>query len=222
MGFMGKLIKNAGSIAGTVAEYGLKATGEVIGMVAEAADKPELAEKSRKVSSGIGEFVGGTTKVIAEGAGFAMDKAIELGSKAGGEIGATIAKSKGASDEQINKSRVVGNAIGGGLVGLATGDLIGTAVTGVAAATGVASTGTAIATLHGAAATKATLAAVGGGALSAGGGGIAAGQAILHGIDAATTVAGSIDGVIRSKSAEDKKKLEDKSRYVNSDYKIIE
>jgi len=39
-------------------------------------------------------------------------------------------------------------------------------------------------------------AAVGGGAISADGGGIATGQAILDGIDTATTVVGEIDGVI--------------------------
>ncbi len=48
-------------------------------------------------------------------------------------------------------------------------------------ALGTASTGTAISTLSGAAATNATLAALGGGAISAGGGGMALGTAVLGG-----------------------------------------
>jgi hypothetical protein len=47
---------------------------------------------------------------------------------------------------------------------------------------GIASTGTAISSLSGAAATNATLAALGGGALSAGGGGMALGSAVLGGV----------------------------------------
>ena len=129
---------------------------------------------------------------MASGTGVVVDKAIELGAKAGGEVGASIAKSQGLDED---KSRKIGTMIGGGVVGFAAGDLIGVAISGVTAATGVASTGTAISTLHGAAAAKATLAHIGGGALSAGGGGVATGQAILHSIDAATTVVGSIDGI---------------------------
>ena len=49
----------------------------------------------------------------------------------------------------------------------------------VATTFGTASTGTAISALHGAVATKAALAWLGGGALSAGGAGIAGGQALL-------------------------------------------
>jgi hypothetical protein len=71
------------------------------------------------------------------------------------------------------------------------------AITGVAEATGVASTGKAKSTLHGIAATKATLASIGGG-------GIAAGQAILHGLDITTTAVGSNDGV-STQSSEDVK-----------------
>ena len=55
-----------------------------------------------------------------------------------------------------------------------------TAAMWVATTYGTASTGTAIAALHGAVQTKAALAWLGGGALSAGGGGIAAGNALLN------------------------------------------
>ena len=58
MGFMGKLIKGAGHVIGTTVEYGIKATGEVVGRVAEANDNYELAKKSRKLSNNIGEFLG--------------------------------------------------------------------------------------------------------------------------------------------------------------------
>lgn len=55
----------------------------------------------------------------------------------------------------------------------------GTFCMGIATTFGVASTGTAISTLSGAAATNAALAWLGGGALAAGGGGMAAGEAFL-------------------------------------------
>ena len=54
-----------------------------------------------------------------------------------------------------------------------------TAAMGIATTFGVASTGTAISSLSGAAATNAALAWLGGGALAAGGGGMAAGEAFL-------------------------------------------
>ena len=73
----------------------------------------------------------------------------------------------------------------GGLGGAATGTAGGFAAAGATTsaimALGTASTGTAISTLSGAAATNATLAALGGGAISAGGGGMALGSAILGG-----------------------------------------
>jgi hypothetical protein len=55
---------------------------------------------------------------------------------------------------------------------------------------GTASTGTAIASLSGAAATNAALATLGGGALAAGGGGIAAGTAVLGGLVAIPAIIG--------------------------------
>lgn len=64
-------------------------------------------------------------------------------------------------------------------VGVAVAALGPTAAMGIATTFGVASTGTAISTLSGAAATKAALAWLGGGALTAGGGGIAAGNFLL-------------------------------------------
>lgn len=68
----------------------------------------------------------------------------------------------------------------------------------VATTFGTASTGTAISALHGAVATKAALAWLGGGALSVGGGGIAAGKALLA---LAGPVGWSIAGVATGASA---------------------
>jgi hypothetical protein len=68
----------------------------------------------------------------------------------------------------------------------------------VATTFGTASTGTAISALHGAVATKAALAWLGGGALTAGGGGIAAGKALLA---LAGPVGWSIAGVATGASA---------------------
>ena len=67
----------------------------------------------------------------------------------------------------------------------AAGAAAAAGTTATVAAVGSASTGTAIATLSGAAATKATLAWLGGGALTAGGGGVALGVAVLTGGSAA-------------------------------------
>lgn len=69
-------------------------------------------------------------------------------------------------------------AAGAGL-GVAVVTMGPTVAMGVATTFGVASTGTAISTLSGAAATNAALAWLGGGALAAGGGGMAAGEAFL-------------------------------------------
>lgn len=72
----------------------------------------------------------------------------------------------------------VGGAVGAG-VGVAVAALGPSAAMGVATTFGVASTGTAISSLSGAAATNAALAWLGGGALTAGGGGMVAGEAFL-------------------------------------------
>jgi len=70
--------------------------------------------------------------------------------------------------------------VGGGILAGAGVAAFGpTAALGVATTFGTASTGTAIATLAGAAQTNAALAWLGGGALTAGGGGMAAGEAFL-------------------------------------------
>lgn len=71
-------------------------------------------------------------------------------------------------------STALGVAAGVGTVAFAP-----TAAMAIATTFGTASTGTAISTLTGAAATKAALAWLGGGALSAGGGGVVAGKALL-------------------------------------------
>ena len=72
-----------------------------------------------------------------------------------------------------------GTAGGGAAVGVGLAALGPTAAMGVATTFGVASTGTAISSLSGAAATNAALAWLGGGALATGGGGMAAGEALL-------------------------------------------
>lgn len=72
-----------------------------------------------------------------------------------------------------------GTGAAGAGVGVAVVTMGPTVAMGVATTFGVASTGTAISTLSGAAATNAALAWLGGGALAAGGGGMAAGEAFL-------------------------------------------
>lgn len=72
-----------------------------------------------------------------------------------------------------------GTGAGGVIVGTGIAALAPTAAMAIATTFGVASTGTAIASLSGAAATSAALAWLGGGALAVGGGGMAAGEALL-------------------------------------------
>jgi hypothetical protein len=72
-----------------------------------------------------------------------------------------------------------GGTVLGVAAGVSTAAFAPTAAMAIATSFGTASTGTAISTLGGAAASNAALAWLGGGALTAGGGGMAAGQALL-------------------------------------------
>ena len=106
---------------------------------------------------------------------------------------------------------------GAGVAGLGTGVAVAalgpSAAMGVATTFGVASTGTAISALSGAAATNAALAWLGGGVLTAGGGGMAAGKAILALAGptgwAIAGVALVASGFALVKSWTDEKKVED-------------
>lgn len=94
--------------------------------------------------------------------------------------------------------------ISGAVAGTAGGFAAAGATTSAVMALGVASTGTAISSLSGVAATNATLAALGGGALSAGGGGMALGSAVLGGatLGVGLLVGGIIFNVTGSKLAD--------------------
>lgn len=87
---------------------------------------------------------------------------------------------------QSAKKSLVG-AGAGVTSGIAVASFAPSAAMWIATTFGTASTGTAISALSGAAATKAALAWLGGGALSSGGGGMAAGSAFL-------AMAGQLDG----------------------------
>lgn len=224
MTLLGKASKFVGIVAGKTAEVGIRAAGGAVAIVADIADKPDLAKSSLSVSKSIGTFVGETTKIAGEGLGVVLDKAIEFSTYAGGSIAESIADAAGADYNQKQVAKNVGMIAGGATVGLVTGEIIGTVATGITAATGVASTGVAISNLSGVAASNATLAALGGGALSAGGGGIAAGQALLTTITASSAAIGAIEGVnqgIQNKY-EQTPLLEDNSKYIEADYFITE
>lgn len=84
------------------------------------------------------------------------------------------------ADKELQAARQAAGGAGAGLAAGASVAFMGpTAAMWVATTFGTASTGTAISTLSGAAATKAALAWLGGGTLAAGGGGTAAGTALL-------------------------------------------
>lgn len=89
---IGKLVKGTGRIIGTLVEYNIKITGEVIGTVADAADKPKLAEGSRKFTRALGEFVGDVSKLSSEAVGDTVDKAIDVGTKTVNKIGDLVIK----------------------------------------------------------------------------------------------------------------------------------
>ena len=107
-------------------------------------------------------------------------------------------------------------AIGGGAVGTSGGVAIAalgpSAAMGVATTFGMASTGTAISSLSGAAATNAALAWIGGGALTAGGGGMAAGKIFITLTGPVGWTIASValvsSGLIFLKNSNDKKRLE--------------
>ena len=81
---------------------------------------------------------------------------------------------------ELQAAREAAAGAGAGIAaGASVAFMAPTAAMWIATTFGTASTGTAISTLSGAAATKAALAWLGGGALSAGGGGVAAGNALL-------------------------------------------
>ena len=84
-------------------------------------------------------------------------------------------------ETEAHRSETVGGAAGvtGTAAGVGVATLGPSAAMAVATTFGTASTGTAISTLSGAAAANAALAWLGGGAIAAGGGGMAAGKALL-------------------------------------------
>lgn len=84
------------------------------------------------------------------------------------------------ADEEVKAARQSAESSGAGLVaGAGVACLAPTAAMWIATTFGTASTGAAISTLSGAAATNAALAWLGGGTIVAGGGGVAAGDALL-------------------------------------------
>lgn len=91
---------------------------------------------------------------------------------------------------------------GSGLAGLGAGVLAGYGTYGAVGMLATASTGTSIATLSGVAASKATLAWLGGGAISAGGGGMALGAAVLGGVVVGPALL--IGGAVMSSKAKQK------------------
>ena len=99
------------------------------------------------------------------------------------EIHENRARFVGACEFGVRELQAARAAAGGAGAGLAAGASVAflapSAAMWVATTFGTASTGTAISTLTGAAATNAALAWLGGGALSVGGGGMAAGHALL-------------------------------------------
>ncbi|MEL3908307.1 MAG: hypothetical protein P1P64_04760 [Treponemataceae bacterium] len=116
------------------------------------------------------------------------------------------------SIKQIDESIGLGEQAINATKGVATGVSTALGAWALAGTIGTASTGTAIASLSGVAATKATLAWLGGGSLAAGGGGMAAGTALLGGLVAvpALAVMGLFSHLSANKKIKEIKKEENK------------
>lgn len=195
MSFIGGLLKITGTVVGKTTEVVIKGTGEVIGAIAEEFGENKIANTSRTIGKGVGEFTNEAFKTTGKAMGYIADKTIEASTEIGGNIGGGIAEGLGGNKGDVQKGKQIGSVVGGAAVGFLVGDLVGAGLTTATALTGTASTGTAISTLHGIAETNATLAQIGGGALSAGGGGVAAGQAVLNGINVVTTADGAFSSM---------------------------
>ena len=104
-----------------------------------------------------------------------------------GKVSLTNAEMASLEKIDMNSSELLGTTIAAGSIAATAIAGVPTVVTGAVGYLATASTGTAISTLHGAAATNATLAWLGGGSIATGGGGIAAGTAVLNGIVGAST-----------------------------------
>lgn len=116
---------------GDVSEGVLKVTGEVVSTVEDGLGAYDVAEASRDIGNGLGEFSNKALKTTGSITGTVVDKTIDVTTEIGGGVGGFIAESCGASDNEIQTAKNVGKVVG--------------------SATGVASTGTAISSLHGAA-----------------------------------------------------------------------
>lgn len=117
------------------------------------------------------------------------------------EIGTELSASASALLDMKETVLDIKNALGGAAVAAGSGAAAGFGAFGSVGMLASASTGTAISGLSGAAATNATLAWLGGGALSAGGGGMALGTAVLGGFVAGPVIA--VGGAIMAAKAEE-------------------
>ncbi|GGA43071.1 hypothetical protein [Psychrobacillus lasiicapitis] len=138
-------------------------------------------------------------------------------------------------DEKLMIKIAGGGSVAGVAAGVATAAFAPTAAMAIATTFGTASTGAAISGLTGAAATNAALAWLGGGALAAGGGGMATGNALLAlagpigwSIGAASLLAGGVYASKKNKEAAikaDKERLEiakERSKIDAIQYEIVE
>ncbi len=202
MSIFGKIINGAGHIVMYTAGATVSLSGNAISGVGK------LVTKKENWGDGIKSFTNSAGKVIADSAGpigKGCEKIVDTSFAIVGETGAQLAggtaKLFGADSKGINNAKTVGRILAGAGLGIATGDFLQAGLIGVAG-TGVASTGTLISVLHGGANTNAVMAALGGGAISAGGGGIAAGQALMTAIDVGSVVDGAVAGTVESNRLE--------------------
>lgn len=89
---IGRILKGTGRVLGTVVEYNIKITGEVVGAIADIADKPNFAKGSRNFTRALGNIVGETSRKASDITGDALDRAIDIGASAIKRIEGVVVK----------------------------------------------------------------------------------------------------------------------------------
>lgn len=81
----------------------IKGTGEVIGAIAEEFGENKIANTSRTIGKGVGEFTNEAFKTTGNAMGYIADKTIEASTEIGGNIGGGIAEGLGGSKADVQK-----------------------------------------------------------------------------------------------------------------------
>ena len=195
--------KRAGHVVMYAAGATVALTGATVSGVGKLITKDDnFGEGLKSFTTDAGKTIANTAGVVGKGCEKVVDTTFALVGETGAQIVGGTAMVLGADEQGVKTAKNVGRIAAGAGIGILTGDILQAGLIGMAGA-GAASTGTFIGALSGAAHSNAVMAALGGGALSAGGGGMAAGQALLTAIDVGTAVDGAVAGTVESQKLEE-------------------